>query len=227
MYGVLERVMTAALPMLSAVVDRARKWDAREDKDLQPWNRIQCLTNSRECTVPEICGDGECWSYNMPDELIDEDEDEDVTQRRWFEETHPIEQPDPCSDDEDDDDYEGKRDDEGGFAFPHPHDYKPDMFPDGSRLQFLVKLANIELTPEKPTYDGGSWHIEGQLNEAIVATAIYYYDSNNITHSHLAFRTPADAEEMVMAFSYVQSDHLPLKILYDLDLPSTDTQGKT
>lgn len=30
-------------------------------------------------------------------------------------------------------------------------------------LQVIVKLANIELTPEKPEYEGGSWHIEGQL----------------------------------------------------------------
>lgn len=31
------------------------------------------------------------------------------------------------------------------------------------QLQFIIKLANIELTPEKPNYEGGSWHIEGQL----------------------------------------------------------------
>lgn len=30
-------------------------------------------------------------------------------------------------------------------------------------LQVIVKLANIELTPEKPEYDGGSWHVEGQM----------------------------------------------------------------
>lgn len=30
-------------------------------------------------------------------------------------------------------------------------------------LQVIVKLANIELTTEKPEYAGGSWHIEGQL----------------------------------------------------------------
>lgn len=30
-------------------------------------------------------------------------------------------------------------------------------------LQVIVKLANIELNPERPEYDGGSWHIEGQL----------------------------------------------------------------
>jgi hypothetical protein len=30
-------------------------------------------------------------------------------------------------------------------------------------LQVIVKLANIELTPEKPDYRGGVWHVEGQL----------------------------------------------------------------
>lgn len=37
-----------------------------------------------------------------------------------------------------------------------------DMFADKG-LQIIVKLANIELTPENPDYDGGSWHVEGQL----------------------------------------------------------------
>lgn len=30
-------------------------------------------------------------------------------------------------------------------------------------LQAIVKLANIELSPEKPDYQGGTWHVEGQL----------------------------------------------------------------
>lgn len=30
-------------------------------------------------------------------------------------------------------------------------------------LQIIVKLANIQLTPEKPEYSGGLWHVEGQL----------------------------------------------------------------
>ncbi|KAF7970375.1 hypothetical protein HWV62_24227 [Athelia sp. TMB] len=55
-------------------------------------------------------------------------------------------------------------------------------------LQVIVKLANIHLTPDKPHYGGGSWHVEGQLNEHICATALYYYDSCNITESRLAFR---------------------------------------
>jgi hypothetical protein len=30
-------------------------------------------------------------------------------------------------------------------------------------LQIIVKLANIHLTPQKPEYEGGTWHVEGQL----------------------------------------------------------------
>lgn len=31
----------------------------------------------------------------------------------------------------------------------------------GRTLQVIVKLANIHLTPEKPEYPGGKWHVEG------------------------------------------------------------------
>lgn len=32
-----------------------------------------------------------------------------------------------------------------------------------TKLQVIVKLANIELTTDNPEYGGGSWHLEGQL----------------------------------------------------------------
>ncbi len=56
-------------------------------------------------------------------------------------------------------------------------------------LQIIVKMASIELTPEKPEFAPGSWHVEGMMNEHIVGTALYYLDSENITESHLDFRT--------------------------------------
>ncbi|KDE78354.1 hypothetical protein AO1008_04742 [Aspergillus oryzae 100-8] len=59
------------------------------------------------------------------------------------------------------------------IILPEPHEeteYKRvDLrkeFP-GQRIQVIVKLANIELTPESPDYEGGSCHIEGQLVGAI------------------------------------------------------------
>jgi Protein of unknown function (DUF4246) len=86
-------------------------------------------------------------------------------------------------------------------------------------LQVIVKMATIELTPEKPDFPAGGWHvshsspqplsiamntinallinpqIEGQLNERIVATSLYYVDSENITSSQLAFRMQTDRDQ--------------------------------
>lgn len=46
-----------------------------------------------------------------------------------------------------------------------------DLRKDFGRLQIIVKLASIHLTPAKPAYDGGSWHVEGQLNEAMLVSS--------------------------------------------------------
>ncbi|KAL2915119.1 hypothetical protein HK105_205443 [Polyrhizophydium stewartii] len=73
----------------------------------------------------------------------------------------------------------------------------------GRNLQVSVKLANIHLTPENPRYDGGSWHIEGTINESIVATGICYYDMDNITTSRLSFRTALSED-----IDYEQDDRM-------------------
>lgn len=82
-------------------------------------------------------------------------------------------------------------------------------------LQIIVKLANIHLTPEKPEYEGGSWHIEGQLNEHICASALYYYDMSNITTSHLSFRE-STAVEHLHSKPYEQYDHAHFERVYDI-----------
>ncbi|KAF7982668.1 hypothetical protein HWV62_27131 [Athelia sp. TMB] len=78
-------------------------------------------------------------------------------------------------------------------------------------LQVIVKLANIHLTPDKPEYAGGTWHVEGQLNEHICATALYYYDCENITESRLAFRQQSHGTEDI---SYAQDWHRWLHDIY-------------
>ncbi|OBT87683.1 hypothetical protein VE02_02696 [Pseudogymnoascus sp. 03VT05] len=67
-----------------------------------------------------------------------------------------------------------------------------------SGLQVIVKMASIELTPEKPDFPIGGWHVEGQINERICATALFYLDSENVTPSHLSFRmqTTYDQDEL-------------------------------
>ncbi|MFF6809454.1 DUF4246 domain-containing protein [Streptomyces sp. NPDC012403] len=81
----------------------------------------------------------------------------------------------------------------------------------GRRLQVIVKLATIHLTPDKPEYAGGSWHVEGMLNERIVSTGIYYWDSENITESRLSFRAALDDPE------YEQNDDNGMREVYGLE----------
>ncbi|GAA3388051.1 DUF4246 domain-containing protein [Streptomyces roseoviridis] len=81
----------------------------------------------------------------------------------------------------------------------------------GRRLQVVVKLATVHLTPDKPEYPGGSWHVEGMLNERIVSTALYYWDSENITESRLGFRTAVDDP------AYEQNDDNGVREVYGLE----------
>ena len=81
----------------------------------------------------------------------------------------------------------------------------------GRRLQVIVKLANIILTPEKPEYKGGSWHVEGMQNERIVASGIYYYESDNITESRLQFRQAMDEPD------YEQNDNRGVEAVFGLE----------
>ncbi|MFF3429730.1 DUF4246 domain-containing protein [Streptomyces sp. NPDC002602] len=81
----------------------------------------------------------------------------------------------------------------------------------GRRLQVIVKLATIHLTPDKAEYPGGSWHVEGMMNERIVSTGIYYWDSENITESRLSFRAALDDPD------YEQSDDNGMREVYGLE----------
>ncbi|KAJ2063044.1 hypothetical protein GGI17_001991 [Coemansia sp. S146] len=104
------------------------------------------------------------------------------------------------------------------FIHPQP---KPFVAPDrpttpyclrGRRLQAIVKMSNIELTPEKPDYDGGNWHVEAMANERIIATGIYYYDVENIAESNIQFRESVNED-----ISYEQHDHRGFALAYGMD----------
>ncbi|MET8857368.1 DUF4246 domain-containing protein [Streptomyces sp. NPDC004579] len=97
------------------------------------------------------------------------------------------------------------------FAPPEAPDESARVDLRGRRLQVIVKLATIQLTPDKPEYAGGSWHVEGMLNERIVSTGIYYWDSENITESRLSFRAALDDP------NYEQSDDNGVREVYGLE----------
>ncbi|QGV81871.1 DUF4246 domain-containing protein [Streptomyces ficellus] len=97
------------------------------------------------------------------------------------------------------------------FAPPEPPGEGARVDLRGRALQVIVKLATIHLTPDKPEYAGGSWHVEGMLNERIVSTALYYWDSENITESRLGFRAALDDPD------YEQNDDNGLREVYGLE----------
>lgn len=88
-------------------------------------------------------------STDGPQQESDEDED-DYDERRWewYINTRRVVHPEP----------------DGPFS-PLPLPPKFDLKERYARrgLQVIVKLANVELTPEKTEYEGGSWHVEGQM----------------------------------------------------------------
>ncbi|TMW58053.1 hypothetical protein Poli38472_013527 [Pythium oligandrum] len=67
---------------------------------------------------------------------------------------------------------------------------------------------SVHLTPEKPKYPGGLWHIEGTGSEQIVATGLYH---ENITDSELSFRVIVDEPD------YEQNDRLDVTAMYGLE----------
>lgn len=91
----------------------------------------------------------------------------------------------------------------------------------GRTLQVIFKMAEVRLTPEKPRYAGGAWHIEGMRDEAIVATAIYYAACENVTESRLMFR------EQVEEPDYEQYDDDGVRLMYGLanDEPLNQSLG--
>lgn len=97
-----------------------------------------------------------------------------------------------------------------------------------SGLQIIVKIVSIELTPETPEFKAGSWHVEGQMNERICATALYYLDSENITESSLSFRmrTPEYIQDE-SGFMVGQDSYQWLQYVYGVLLsgPSSNVQN--
>lgn len=149
-------------------------------------------------------GEGEVNEY---DYLGSERQKRDMA---WFEETHEAVVPDAHVNAYKDFEFRSSEVKEAGF------------FDEAKQIQVIVKLANIHLTPEKPTYDGGSWHTEGQLNEHIVATGLYYYDCENITDCTLDFRTAANAEDLAAEVVHEQSDFWSLERTFAIR-PDRDT----
>jgi hypothetical protein len=88
------------------------------------------------------------------------------------------------------------------------------------RQRVLVKLAETVLTPENSKFEGGHWHVEGMQNENIVASAVYYFGTENLTSSRLHFREAANPDELI----YEQDDFAGVDAIYGLPQEGVATQ---
>lgn len=87
-----------------------------------------------------------------------------------------------------------------------------------SNCQVIVKLANTVLTPEKPHYPSGNWHLEGIPEEHIIATGIYYYEMQNISENYLEFRGTIDECNI----DYPQNNEVFVKTHYGFPMADSE-----
>lgn len=71
-------------------------------------------------------------------------------------------------------------------------------------LQVIVKLANICLTPERPQYEGGTWHVEGQIVSAFV-TEVFPFSPECLEWAYLCLRSLL----LLLSQHHTQSSRFP------------------
>ncbi|KAK1623409.1 hypothetical protein BDP81DRAFT_475680 [Colletotrichum phormii] len=119
-------------------------------------------------------------------------------------------------DNKDEDDYDNDDSDSEDEQVREPSAYfrlstknikRTGFFNKTPRIQVIVKFANIHLTPEKPSYNDGSWQARRGAN---------------ITESQLAFRAPGNREKLGQRLNYQQYDHKSFEMVFAIR-SSSDT----
>jgi len=137
LYGLLEEIITAAIPLWE--LSLAPSDDSQTIDTRITCGQLRRIVHSREW--PEEAG--------VRREIGESADDYDYDRRSlWTAEAMLYKIPQPPMDFE-------------PLYRAEPIDFQESFQERG--LQVIVKLANIHLTPNNPTYNGGSWHIEGQL----------------------------------------------------------------
>ncbi|KAJ6588743.1 hypothetical protein B0H19DRAFT_1057870 [Mycena capillaripes] len=92
---------------------------------------------------------------------------------------------------------------------------------EGRQLKVIVKAANYQLKPGE-TYEG-TWHMEGMPHERIVASALYYYDTDSaIVDEGLSFRKVRDPSTDFPTFEDYRHDSFNVTFRPEADSDSED-----
>lgn len=157
LYGLVERLIDASLPLWGlslAPLVKLRQDGKAEDSVMTRIMKLSRNENDQKDLrrIPlqriEYDPDPYMWPYTEGPQQQEGESENKYGERRdqWVRTTQKLVYPEPNT-------------------FTQPIEHEPvnlrEYAQDG--LQIIVKLANIELTPDKPVYEGGSWHVEGQL----------------------------------------------------------------
>jgi len=136
LYNIVSRLIDASIPLWNKTLAPLR------DTNPDPFIYERRINYEGVEYEPEDEG-------NVPEQAPGENED-DYAERleEWREQNRKVVLPEPNEDFE---------------PLPEPQRFDLKEIYGKRGLQIIVKLANIELTPEMPEYDGGSWHVEGQM----------------------------------------------------------------
>ncbi|KAI9931501.1 hypothetical protein MW887_010076 [Aspergillus wentii] len=89
-------------------------------------------------------------------------------------------------------------------------------------LQLIIRILSAELTPDDPIFET-DWHVEGQLNEHICASAFYTFDTENIEDITMEFRHLAELDS-ITEIEHDPDDSVWLKQVFGLDAGDSPNQ---
>lgn len=85
-------------------------------------------------------------------------------------------------------------------------------------LQVFVKMTDIDISPDKPSYMGEEWHLAGLPDEYIVATSVYCYDLENVTEPRISFLNDAELlKEDICVDEHEERDNWQIAQLFGLE----------
>lgn len=85
-------------------------------------------------------------------------------------------------------------------------------------IQVFVKMTDMDISPDKPSYMGEEWHLAGLPDEYIVATSVYCYDIENVTEPRISFLIDAELlKEDICVDEHEERDDWQIAQLFGLE----------
>ncbi|KAL9011947.1 MAG: hypothetical protein Q9173_003250 [Seirophora scorigena] len=93
-------------------------------------------------------------------------------------------------------------------------------------IQAVIQVSSIDLDQERPHYSGENWHVQGQLNERVCATVVYFYSCENTSDASISFRHRCSSDDLMSLNSLTRTTKATEDVYGVEDLrPAVQEQG--